>query len=165
MYDNIRFHLDEDYPDQLPPENAATHIGMYWQWAAQTGLVNPVWQTAPETAADFAAMTAGTISGRHFLLKHMDGALTADDFTELGQRFTEFYYTDEEDGYGAFMEDYVLALDTPSLGGFYHVKSTPETFAKLTPVFQTAFEKWKSSTELLTSPLWHHCTNHSDWLA
>ena len=91
MYDNIRFHLDEDYPDQLPPENAATHIGMYWQWAAQAGLVNPVWQTAPETAADFAAMTAGKISGRHFLLKHMDGALTADDFTELGQRFTEFY--------------------------------------------------------------------------
>ena len=132
MYDNIRFHLDEDYPDQLPPENAATHIGMYWQWAAHAGLVNPVWQTAPETAADFAAMT---------------------------------YYTDEEDGYGAFMEDYVLALDTPSLGGFYHVKNTPETFAKLTPVFQTAFEKWKSSTELLTSPLWHHCTNHSDWLA
>ena len=126
MYDNIRFHLDEDYPDQLPPENAATHIGMYWQWAAKSGLVNPVWQTAPETAADFAAMTAGTISGRHFLLKHMD-------------------YTDEEDGYGAFMEDYVLALDTPSLGGFYHVKNTPETFAKLTPVFQTAFEKWKSS--------------------
>ena len=118
MYDNIRFHLDEDYPDQLPPENAATHIGMYWQWAAQAGLVNPVWQTAPETAADFAAMTAGTISGRHFLLKHMDGA---------------------------FMEDYVLALDTPSLGGFYHIKNTPETFAKLTPVFQTAFEKWKSS--------------------
>lgn len=145
MYDNIRFHLDEDYSDQLPPENAATHIGMYWQWAAQAGLVNPVWQTAPETAADFAAMTSGKISGRHFLLKHMDGALTADDFTELGQRFTEFYYTDEEDGYGAFMEDYVLALDTPSLGGFYHVKNTPEIFAKLTPVFQTAFEKWKSS--------------------
>ncbi|OFQ14808.1 cell surface protein [Neisseria sp. HMSC068C12] len=118
MYDNIRFHLDEDYPDQLPPENAATHIGMYWQWAAQAGLVNPVWQTAPETAADFAAMTSGKISGRHFLLKHMDGA---------------------------FMEDYILALDTPSLGGFYHVKNTPETFAKLIPVFQTAFEKWKSS--------------------
>ena len=141
MYDNIRFHLDEDYPDQLPPENAATHIGMYWQWAAQAGLVNPVLQTA----ADFAAMTSGKISGQHFLLKHMDGALTADDFTELGQRFTEFYYTDEEDGYGAFMEDYVLALDTPSLGGFYHAKNTPKTFAKLTPVFQTAFEKWKSS--------------------
>ncbi|MGN6901442.1 cell surface protein, partial [Neisseria sp. P0017.S010] len=62
--------------------------------------------------------------------------------------FTEFYYTDEEDGYGAFMEDYVLALDTPSLGGFYHVKNTPETFAKLTPVFQTAFEKWKSSLKV-----------------
>jgi len=145
MYDNIRFHLDEEYPEGLPSENAATHIGMDWIWAAQAGLANPVWQTAPESAEDFANMLKGRTSGRRFLLKHMDGALTADDFTELGQRFTEFYYTDEEDGYGAFMEDYVLALDTPSLGGFYHVKNTPETFAKLTPVFQTAFEKWQSS--------------------
>ena len=30
MYDNIRFHLDEEYPEGLPSENAATHIGMYW---------------------------------------------------------------------------------------------------------------------------------------
>ena len=110
MYDNIRFHLDEEYPEGLPSENAATHIGMYWIWAAQAGLANPVWQTAPESAEDFANMLKGRTSGRRFLLKHMDGALTADDFTELGQRFTEFYYTDEEDGYGAFMEDYVLAL-------------------------------------------------------
>ena len=145
MYDNIRFHLDEDYPDQLPPENAATHIGMYWQWAAQAGLANPVWQTAPETAADFAAMTSGKISGRHFLLKHMDGALTPDDFNPFGQSFTSYYYDDEEEGYGAFMEDYVRTLDTPSLGGFYYVEDSPETYAKLAPVFQTAFEKWKSS--------------------
>ena len=40
MYDNIRFHLDEEYPEGLPSENAATHIGMYWIWAAQAGLAN-----------------------------------------------------------------------------------------------------------------------------
>ena len=51
MYDNIRFHLDEEYPEGLPSENAATHIGMYWIWAAQAGLANPVWQTAPESAS------------------------------------------------------------------------------------------------------------------
>ncbi|MCP1661081.1 DUF7832 domain-containing protein [Neisseria perflava] len=145
MYDNIRFHTDEGYPENLPPENAATHIGMYWQWAAAQGLTNPVWQTAPETADDFAAMQQGKISGAQFLLKHMDGAFTPEDFTELGQRFTSFYYDDEEDGYGAFMEDYVRTLDTPSLGGFYCVADTPENYAALAPVFQTAFERWRSS--------------------
>ena len=75
----------------------------------------------------------------------MDGALTPDDFNPFGQSFTSYYYDDEEEGYGAFMEDYVRTLDTPSLGGFYYVEDSPETYAKLAPVFQTAFEKWKSS--------------------
>lgn len=145
MYDNIRFHLDEDYPQGLPPENAATHIGMYWTWAVQAGLANPVWQNAAESAQDFAELVSGKISGRHFLLKHMDGALTPEDFTEQGRRFTEFYYDDEEDGYGVFMENYVLTLDTPSLGGFYHVPNTPETYRRLKPVFQNAFEQWQNS--------------------
>ena len=145
MYDHIQFHPDENYPADLPLENAATHIGMYWQWAAAQGLANPVWQTAPETEADFAAMLSGTLSGAQFLLRHMGGALTPDDFTELGQRFTSFYYDDEEDGYGAFMEDYVRTLDTPALGGFYCVADTPEHYAALAPVFQTAFEHWLGS--------------------
>ncbi|QEY24090.1 DUF7832 domain-containing protein [Neisseria animalis] len=145
MYDHILFHTEEDYPAGLPEENAATHIGMYFQWAASQGLVNPVWQSAPETAADFAAMQQGSFSGAQFVLKHMGGAITPDDFTDVGQWFTEFYYDDEEDGYGAFMEDYVAALDTPSLGSIYHVADTPENFAALAPVFQTAFNRWAAS--------------------
>jgi len=47
MYDHIRFHTEEDYPENLPPENAATHIGMYWQWAAQAGLAKPPRRTSP----------------------------------------------------------------------------------------------------------------------
>lgn len=145
MYDHIKFHTDEEYPANLPLENAATHIGIYWQWAASQALTNPIWQTAPETAEDFIAMNKGLISGAQFLLKHMDGAMTRDDFNELGQRFTSFYYDDEEDGYGAFMEDYIQTLNTPELGGFYHVEDTQENYAKLVPVFQMAFNKWHAS--------------------
>ncbi|WP_416191363.1 cell surface protein [Neisseria sp. CCUG12390] len=145
MYDHIQFHTEEDYPADLPPDNAATHMGMYFQWAAAQGLVNPVWQTAPETADDFAAMLEGRFSGAQFVLKHLGGALTPDDFTQEGQHFAEFYYDDEEDGYGAFMEDYVTALNTPQLASFYHVADTPENYALLAPVFQTAFVRWQHS--------------------
>ncbi|MGN7029641.1 DUF7832 domain-containing protein, partial [Neisseria sp. P0001.S003] len=81
------------YPDQRPPENAATHFGMYWQWAAKAGLVNPVWQTAPETAAEFAEMTSGISSRRVWLLNQMEGSVTAVVFSEVGQRFCVFYYS------------------------------------------------------------------------
>jgi len=144
MYDNIRFHLDEEYPEGLPSENAATHIGMYWIWAAQAGAGESPCATGPPHAARYRDMLKGRTSGRRFLLKHMDGALTPDDFTEQGQKFTSYYYDNEEDGYGAFLEDYVRTLDTPSLGGFYHVPNTPEIYKRLKPVFQAAFEQWKN---------------------
>lgn len=144
MYDDIRFHFDEDYPAGLPAENAATHMGMFWAWAASQGLANPVWQSAPETASDFAAMRQGIITGAQFLLIHMGGALTPDDFTDTGRRFADFYYDDEEDGYGNFMSDYVYTLNTPENGGFYAVPDTAETYARLAPVFQTAFDDWRA---------------------
>ena len=145
MYDHIRFHTDEDYPARLSEANAATHMGMFWLWASRAGLANPVWQTAPETAADFAAMVSGRISGARFVLEHMGGALTPDDFTDTGRQFADYYYDDEEDGYGAFMEDYVRTLDTPALGGLYYVEDSPENYARLAPVFQTAFARWQQS--------------------
>lgn len=145
MYDHIQFHTEEDFPNDLSPAHAATHIGLYFQWAAAQGLVNPVWQTAPETAADFAAMQEGRFSGAQFVLQHLDGALTPEDFTELGQWFTEYYYDDEEDGYGAFMNDYATALNIADLPSFYHVENTPDNYARVAPVFQTAFERWLAS--------------------
>lgn len=145
MYDNIRFHTDENYPANLPPEAAATHIGMYWAWAASQGLANPVWQNSPESAYDFKAMLAGEMSGADFVLTHMDGALIPEDFTELGQRFTAFYYDDEEEGYGKFMEDYVTTMNTPELDSFYHVNDNNENRRLLAAVFQTAFEQWQES--------------------
>ncbi|UOO82539.1 cell surface protein [Uruburuella testudinis] len=145
MYDNIRFHTDENYPANLPPEAAVTHIGMYWAWAAAQGLANPVWQSAPESREDFAAMLEGRINGSEFLLTHMDGALIPEDFNELGQRFTSFYYDDEEEGYGKFMEDYVVTMNTPELDSFYHVADNAENRAVLEAVFQTAFEQWQQS--------------------
>ncbi|MFV2029951.1 cell surface protein [Neisseria sp. S1] len=145
MYDNIRFHTDENYPANLPPEAAATHIGMYWAWAASQGLANPAWQNSPESASDFKAMLAGEMSGADFVLTHMDGALIPEDFNELGQRFTAFYYDDEDEGYGKFMEDYVTTMNTPELDSFYHVNNSNENQRLLAAVFQTAFEQWQES--------------------
>ena len=75
----------------------------------------------------------------------MGAELTDEDFNELGNWFSQFYYHDEEDGYGLFMEDYFVALEIDDAAHFYHVADHADNQAKLNPVFQAAFEKWLAS--------------------
>ena len=48
------------------------------------------------------------------LMQHMAGGLEDTDFNPEGLRFTLFYYDDEDEGYGRFMDDYVNTLNTPA---------------------------------------------------
>ena len=143
MYDHIYFHLDEDFPKNLSQDHAATHMGFYWSWAVSQNLHYPEWENI--AANDLAALKSGQMSGAKFVLNNMGGALNPQDFSELGQRFSAFYYDDEDDGYGAFMEDYISTLNTPTLPSFYHVADTPTNQTKLNAVFQAAFAQWLAS--------------------
>lgn len=143
MYDHIDYHTEEDYPVDLPESRAATHMGFYWAWAVSQNLHNSGWEDA--AAEDMAALKTGSLSGAGFILKNMGGELDENDFSPLGQRFSAFYYEDEEEGYGAFMEDYVTTMNTPELPSFYHVADTQENQHKLNAVFQAAFDRWQAS--------------------
>ena len=146
MYDHIDFHTDEDFPTGLSQSHAAIHMGFYWAWAVSQNLHNPGCEE--ETPEDVAALKTGHISGAEFVLKNMGGELEENDFSAQGQRFTAFYYDDEDEGYGAFMEDYVTALNTPALASFYHVENSPENQAKLNVIFQAAFTQWQASLQI-----------------
>ncbi|EGZ49373.1 DUF7832 domain-containing protein [Neisseria wadsworthii] len=140
-YDHIAFHYTNDFPDDLAQENAVHHIGFYFAWAVSQGLHNPEWAQA---TPDFAKLQKGELSGPKFVMAHMGGELSDDDFNELGNRFTRFYYEDEEEGYGLFIEDYFNALGLESEDDFYRTEDTAENQAKLNRAFQTGFDTWLS---------------------
>lgn len=139
-YDHIAFHLDE-YPQELSPQQAAHHIGYYYAWAVSQNLHSE----AAEQLPTFGLLKDGLISGTVFVLSQLGGGIDDTCFNELGNRFTQYYYEDEEDGYGHFIHDYFVALDLDSESGFYRTEDTPEHQAKLNVVFQAAFEKWFNS--------------------
>ncbi len=141
--DHITWHLDEDYPADLPRDQAATHIGLYWAWAVSRDLIAA--DIAEQCAADIAAVRERRISGRDFVLEWLGGELTSEDLNPLGQRFSAYYYEDEDEGYGAFMLDYVTALNTADLPSFYHVADNWANFDKLAPVFDAALARWQAS--------------------
>ena len=143
ILDNVVFHTEEDYPPALALAHAATHMGYYWSWIVRRGLYNPEWDEAAEE--DMGALKAQAISGAEFVLNNMAGCLEDSDFNEEGCRFSLYYYDDEEEGYGRFMEDYVQTLNTPALESFYHVEISDENQALLDGVFDSALMQWRQS--------------------
>ena len=144
-YDHISFHED-DFPSDLPLENALHHIGFYYAWAVSQNLHSPAAAQLPQ----FANLQTGKISGAEFVKNQLNSGIDDTCFNEIGNRFTQYYYADEEDGYGNFLPDYFVALGLQRNEDFYRTENTPENQATLNAVFQAAFNAWKSS---LKTPL------------
>lgn len=143
VLDNIAFHTEEDFPSDLSVAAAAIHIGYYWSWIVRRNLYNPQWDK--EAAHDMTALKAGQLSGSEFILNNMAGRLEDIDFNSEGLKFSLYYYTDEEDGYGWFIEDYIRTLNTPTLASFYHVEISAENQLLLDGVFDAALAQWRKS--------------------
>ncbi|ULJ68813.1 hypothetical protein MIS45_08500 [Wielerella bovis] len=139
-YDHISFHEDH-YPADLPAENALHHMGFYYAWAVSQNLYSAAAATLPQ----FADLQTGTISGAEFVQNQLNGGIDDTCFNELGNLFTQYYYADEEDGYGNFLADYFVALGLERDDDFYRVANTPDNQTKLNAVFQAAFDTWKGS--------------------
>ncbi|MDF7675833.1 cell surface protein [Neisseriaceae bacterium ESL0693] len=143
VLDHVVFHTEEDYPADLSVASAATHMGYYWSWIVRRDLHNSQWnEVAPD---DIQAVQSGLMSGAEFILNHMGGGLEDTDFNPEGRRFSLYYYDDEEEGYGRFMEDYVQALNTTLLDSFYHVTVSAENQLLLDGVFDAALLQWRQS--------------------
>ncbi|MDO4694440.1 MAG: hypothetical protein Q4A62_07435 [Eikenella sp.] len=140
-YDHISFHLDENYPHGLPESHAAHHMGYYYAWAVSQNLHNPAAAALP----GFEQLQNGRLSGAAFVQQQLGGGLDDTCFNDLGKRFTLYYYYDEEEGYGKFIEDYFHALGLTNNRDFYRTQDTAENQQRLSTVFQVAFERWQNS--------------------
>lgn len=142
-YDHITFHLDEHYPTDLPALNAINHIGFFYAWATANHLVSEQALQFPE----MMLLKRGLISGSVFVLNQLGGGIDETCFNDLGNRFVQYYYHDDEEGYGNFLADYFTALGLENDSDFYRVADTPENQKKLNAVFQAAFEHWYATLQ------------------
>ncbi|WP_363093120.1 hypothetical protein [Neisseria dumasiana] len=116
-------------------------MGYYYKWAVSQNLHSPEAEALPR----FTELQNGILSGAEFVLTQLGGGIDTTCFNDLGNRFTQYYYHDEEEGYGNFMIDYFLALGIETEEHFYHTQNTRENQQILNRVFQTAFEEWQDS--------------------
>jgi hypothetical protein len=139
-YDDASWHSGGDFPEDLPDEAGATHIGMFVAWALTSGLAGELLITDfPTSVPD---LTARTITPGAFVLRVFDGKFTEDELNEEGNAFAQTYYEAARNGYLADYEA-ILSDGVPSL---YHVKDTWENFDRLRPVLDRRFKEWKAAS-------------------
>jgi hypothetical protein len=128
-YDDASWHYGGEFPQELPEEAGATHIGMFVAWALLAGLSGST--HVDDFPDDIPRLRARTVTPGQFILASCDGKFIDEDLNEQGNAFAQAYYDLEK---GIFFADYerVAAPDLPTL---YHVPDSWETFDKLKPVF------------------------------
>ena len=134
-YDRADWHYGGDYPDGLPPENGATHIGMYLGWAIKRGLAGEFHIENSHNALD--AVRSGRLSGRDFLLEQCDEKFWEEDLNDEGNRFKAAYYD------AHYFDDYMECLDSDDAKSVYHYNNSPENQALVEALLDRRFAAWK----------------------
>jgi hypothetical protein len=134
--DRADWHYGGNYPPELPPENAGTHIGMYLAWIILRGLGSK--ELVLHAADTYNWVRSREVTGRDLLFTKLDEKFFDELLSPEGEAFTHSYY--ETNGY-ANDYDRVLGADLPTL---YHVRDTWENFDKLAPVLDERLAAWRA---------------------
>ncbi len=146
MIDHIEWHTDEDFPEDIPQENALNHMGFYWAWAVNNDLVHH--QIIEQMPKQITAIKAREMTGKECISEYLGKQLQLSFFNTIGARFAAFYYEDEEEGYGNFIHDYVDTLEIEAKPSLYHTEDSWENYDKIAPVFERAYNEWYQSLKV-----------------
>ncbi len=109
-YDDVSWHEEGEYPTELPPQNAGSHIAYFLAWALRRGLLSE--NVKRDFAREVAAIERGEIESPK-LLAAMDGKLTSEDLNERGRVFAAKFYD-------TFLERWEEWCDEQGFASMYH---------------------------------------------
>lgn len=133
--DDASWHYGGEFPDDLPDEAGATHIGMFLAWALLAGLgaeEDPIFDDE-----ELRALRERTTTPGRFLISACDEKFVGEELSEEGEEFARGYY--EERYTGDYFD--LLAEDLESV---YHVPDTWETFDRLASLLDRRLAEWRA---------------------
>jgi len=131
-YDDASWHYGGDFPQALPADNAATHIGMFLGWAILRDMVGEAHWKDEERAFDLDRVRNRQLRPLDFFLNWCDERLTDVDLSEEGNAFAADYYKE------TYLADWAdLFLDP------YGVDDSWENFDLVVALLDRRFMAWQ----------------------
>jgi len=139
-YDDASWHYGGDFPTDLPPQAAATHIAMFVSWAVLNGLAGDLHTN--DFATDLAQLKSKTITPTEWFLKVCDEKFTDEDLNDEGNLFSQKYYNHESASPRAhvYFEDYAAAF--PEVDIVYAVPDNWQTYDTIAAIISKRFKAW-----------------------
>ena len=136
IYDKAKYHVEGEYPADLPPQQASVHTGMFLGWLVDHSLLGG--DFANDFAGDISEFRRRKITGPQ-LYTRSGGVLDESMLNPEGNHFASVYFDFDN---GKFIDDYeeVLVQELPS---FYHVQDSWNNYSKLCERLDERYSEWK----------------------
>lgn len=121
VYDKAKFHYEGRYPGDLPRDQAYVHIGIYFGWSCERGLISDM--VAADFEPELRRFRQREITAPR-LFRLLGGTLASDMLSEKGNVFTAAYYRQK------YVDDYLEVLGG-TLPTLYHVADNWENFDRM----------------------------------
>lgn len=154
-YDDASWHSGENFPKDVPPKNAATHIGMFLNWCISQDFQSD--ELNEDAENDIESLRKREITGADFVLNVLDGKFSEYDLNDLGNAFARDYYVDETDfseKFSSFATDYVNLFDDIAEENdfeyetFYHIEDTYRNYDLMRQIIDHRFAEWQEYKNL-----------------
>lgn len=148
-YDDASWHYGGDFPEDLPDESGATHIGMFVAWCVDNNLISE--ERFEEDEEGIADVKNRIMTGREYLIEYLDGVLIEDDLNDIGNRFASDYY-DEKSTFsnkiGNYHSDYsqVFTKENTEINvekSIYYVEDNWTNYILIKPIINRRFKEWQ----------------------
>lgn len=143
IYDRADWHYQGDYPDDLPPQNGGTHIGIFFAWLVNRKMESE--SLAIEFSTELDAIRERTLTGREFIASLRDGELASTDLSEEGNAFADDYFNSDR-----YFKDYADTL-VGALASLYHVDDSWANYERMAAAIDDRYAVWQAEHR---SPWW-----------
>lgn len=135
-YDDASWHFGADNFGGLPEINGYTHTGIFVAWAILNGLAGKL--HTEEWPEEIDKLKTRKITPAEFFRNNCDGKFTDEDLNDLGNKFAQSFFEDH------YFDVYAQAADPEEqFENIYEIPSTWETYDKVAPEIDNAFNLWK----------------------
>jgi predicted nucleotidyltransferase len=153
-YDDASWHYGGDYPEDLPNENAAFHIGMFITWIIENDLMSD--EQIDDNEDDILKVKRHEMTGGKYLIKNCDEKFSDYDLCKIGNNFAKDYYRDDTKfgkKYSGYTDDFCDVFNiTADENGYvskslYYVEETWKNYELIKKVIDKRFLEWKEYKE------------------
>jgi predicted DNA-binding WGR domain protein len=140
-FDKAKWHINEEFPEELDSFQSYVHTGMYICWLIEKGLTKH--ENPYDDKESLERLKVRVNSPANYYFEQMDGVFDCEGLTVQAKEFTKTYFDFEK---GNYLNDYIKTLDpTDELPTLFHIKDSWQNYDKLKQTLNQEYNNWKKN--------------------